>query len=234
MPCDVGELSPNGDLGWKVTLQPGDASSRGRVLKEATTFSESLRALPVYISHSYDNFELYIPAWELSDQLAEHPPVLVATNGGAIPNKGSLGWVITDALVNALARGYGITSGSDPQSYRAELSALLAATRFILHSHVHHATSLLTAPATVYTDSKSMDIKLQAMHEYPKASHKIILDADWNLLQALHSNLCTSPTYPRIVWVPSHQDTTNVPQYIYDAFGNVITDDNGIPRPPPN
>ena len=55
----------------------------------------------------------------------------LATDKGAIPLKGSLGFVTADEDGTILLTCYGQPAGNDPLSFRAEICALLAATRCV-------------------------------------------------------------------------------------------------------
>ena len=44
------------------------------------------------------------------------------------------------------------------------------------------------------------------MNEYPGAARSMVMDADFDVLSALHTQLNWFPKRPRLQWVPSHQD----------------------------
>ena len=128
--------------------------------------------------------------------------ILIATDGGAIPFKGSLGFFLADAEGTILLTCYGQPAGHAPLSFRLEICAFLAAVRLItkliqdyydILSFMHRES---TREISVYTDSLSMLKKLEAYSEYPT----------WDVLSALHRALEWFPTYPKISWVKSHQD----------------------------
>ena len=57
--------------------------------------------------------------------------LLIATDGGAVPRKGSLGFLITDSYGEPFITCYGQPAGNDPGSYRSEICAALAAIRLL-------------------------------------------------------------------------------------------------------
>ena len=48
--------------------------------------------------------------------------------------------------------------------------------------------------------------KLDKMNEYPGAARSMVMDADFDVLYALHKQLNWFPQRPHLQWVPSHQD----------------------------
>ena len=111
----------------------------------------------------------------------------MATDGGAKAFKGSLGFLITDAKHKVLISCYGLTVGHDPLLFRTESSAFLAALHIVLliaEYYKEEPTGLLTTnkEITLFTDSRSMVNKLDAMNKYPTAHLKCAMDPEWDLL----------------------------------------------------
>ena len=59
---------------------------------------------------------------------------------------------------------------------------------------------------TLFTDSKSMVDKLNAMNKYPTAHLKCTMDPEWDVLQAIHTVMNEMKEKPELAWVRSHQD----------------------------
>ena len=57
--------------------------------------------------------------------------LLIATDGGAVPRKGSLSFLITDSNGEPFITCYGQPAGHDPKSYRSEICGALAAIRLL-------------------------------------------------------------------------------------------------------
>ena len=138
--------------------------------------------------------------------------LLIATDGGAVPRKGSLGFLITDSNGEPFITCYGQPAGHDPRSYRSEICGALAAVRllrlYIEYFDMRLGNDILSENITIqlYTDSESMIIKLKEMNEYPTAKHKMTLHPEWDTLSALNNTLNSFPTRPTLDWVESHQD----------------------------
>ena len=59
---------------------------------------------------------------------------------------------------------------------------------------------------TLFTDSKSMVNKLDAMNKYPTAPFKCTMDPEWDVLQSIHTVMSEMKEQPELVWVRNHQD----------------------------
>jgi hypothetical protein len=57
--------------------------------------------------------------------------VLIATDGGAIPMKGSIGFVIADEDGDILLTCFGQPAGNNPLSFRSKICSFLAAIRLV-------------------------------------------------------------------------------------------------------
>jgi hypothetical protein len=153
---------------------------------------------------------------EIYEILKSTQKVNIATDGGAIQFKGSIGFVFADEEGNILSTCYGQPSGNDPLSFRSEICAFLDAVRLVtLMTQYYDDILQCQEPARskiqVYTDSLSMITKLKTYGEYPTAPLAAVLDSEWNVLSALHTALKRFRTYPKIKWVKSHQD-----EIVYD------------------
>ena len=141
---------------------------------------------------------------------------IIATDGGAIQYKGSLGFVIADEDGEILLSCYRQPSGNDPLSFRSEICAFLVAVRLVTLMAKYYDDILLLqcneriqSKIQVYTDSlKSTINKLEAYDQYPTAPLATVLDSEWDVLSALHRALKWFRTSPKISWVKSHQDET--------------------------
>jgi hypothetical protein len=120
--------------------------------------------------------------------------VLIATDGRAIPMKGSIGFVIADEDGNILLTCFGQPAGNNPLSFRSEICAFLAAIRLVTllnqyYDDIVQCNTSTRSKIQVYTDSLSMITKLEAYGEYPTAPLTTVLDPEWDVLSALHRAL---------------------------------------------
>jgi ribonuclease HI len=162
-----------------------------------------------YISQYYTQIEFLLARVTIYELLKSK--VHIATDGGTIPLKGSIGFVFADEDGNILLTCCGQPAGNNPISFRSEICAFLAAVRLVTLINKYYDDILQCEEQTrskiqVYTDSLSMMKKLEAYGKYRTASRAAVLDSEWDVLSALHRALKCFKTYPKINWVKSHQD----------------------------
>jgi hypothetical protein len=139
-----------------------------------STFLSTLMQQPEYISQYYTQIDFHTVPVKIYEHLKSIRKVFVATDGGAIPFKGSLGFVIADDEGNIMATCFGQPAGHDPLSFRSEICAFLAAVTFITTMIQYYDSSLnctekVCGKFQFYTDSLSMLTKLKAFGKYPTA-----------------------------------------------------------------
>ena len=113
--------------------------------------------------------------------------IIMATDGGDIQYKGSIGFVLTtvDGTVPLLC--YGQLAGHNPLSFRSKACLFLAATQLIFLIAEHYDKLIVDAidilfKIHLYTASMSMIKKLKSMDTYPTAHLKYVMDLDWDIL----------------------------------------------------
>jgi hypothetical protein len=175
------------------------------------TFQKYIRHQEEHISQYYTQLEFLTVPIKIYELLKTTKKVLIATDGGAIPMKGSIGFVIADEDGNILLTCFGQPAGNNPLSFRSEICAFLAAIRLVTllnqyYDDIVQCNTPTRSKIQVYTDSLSMITKLEAYGEYPTAPLTTVLDPEWDVLSALHRALKWFKTSPKINWVKSHQD----------------------------
>jgi hypothetical protein len=175
------------------------------------TFMEYILSQEEHISQYYEQIEFFMVPMKIYELFKSTKKVLIATDGGAIPFKGSIGFVFADEEGTILLSCFGQPSGNDPLSFRSEICAFLAAIRLVTLLIQYYDEKLpceepVRSKIQVYTDSASMIKKLKAYDKYPTAKLGMVLDSEWDVLSALHKALKWFKTYPKISWVKSHQD----------------------------
>ena len=71
-----------------------------------------------HVSKYYTQREFHVVQYKILEIFKSTNKVKIATDGGAIPLKGSLGFVISDEDGTILLTCYGQPSGNDPLSFR--------------------------------------------------------------------------------------------------------------------
>ena len=124
--------------------------------------------------------------------MKENKKIILATDGGVIKYKGSLGFVMTTSDGTVVLFCFRQPAGLDPLSFRSEACAVLAATRLIFLIAQHYDELITNAidiscKIHLYTNSLSMIKKLNLMDAYPTACLKYVMDSEWDILQALRT-----------------------------------------------
>jgi hypothetical protein len=206
VPTDVMDT----EEGWRVSGHLPMMTWEKKTVQDGTLM-EYLMSQEEHISQYYAQIEFLIVPMKIYELFKSTKRVLIATDGGAIPLKGSLGFVFADEDGTILLTCFGQPSGNDPLSFRSEICAFLAAVRLIKVMTKYYDEKLTCeepgrSKIQVYTDSASMIKKLKAYDKYPTAKLGMVLDSEWDVLSALHKALKWFKTYPKISWVKSHQD----------------------------
>lgn len=134
----------------------------GEVKQKATptNFLSALLQQPEHISHYYIQVDFHTVPIQIYEQLKTAGKILIATDGGTIPYKRSLGFVLADTEGTILLTCYGQPVGHDPLSFRLEICAFLAAvrliTKLIQYDDILSYTEKAKGEFQFYTDSLSM------------------------------------------------------------------------------
>jgi hypothetical protein len=150
-------------------------------------FMDYIKTQEEHVTQHYTQIDFIRVPHGIYDLLKSKKKVLIATDGGAIPMKGSIGFVIADEDGNILLTCFGQPARNNPLSFRSEICAFLAAIRLVtLLNQYYDSILCCTEPARskiqVYTDILSMITKLEAYGEYPTAPLATVLDSEWYIL----------------------------------------------------
>jgi hypothetical protein len=118
--------------GWRTSFNQPMTKGRNKG-KTPDSFMTYLMTQEEHISQYYTQIEFNTVPIKIYELLKSPNKVLIATDGGAVPFKGSLGFIIADKEGTILAKCFGQPSGNDPLSFRSEICAFLAAARFITY-----------------------------------------------------------------------------------------------------
>jgi hypothetical protein len=166
-----------------------------RIAKQPTSHQELLQ-----------NIELSMDEIELATTLAEKAPVWLASDGGAVPGRGSYGWVLRVGQ-RIIARGKGPAHGPDPRSFRAEgygmASGLLFLQLLVQHYHIDWTND---NGNKIICDNEGLLIRIEATLGWAYLQPNVTLRAEWDIESVIIT------TYNAIGWkfsfehVRSHQD----------------------------
>jgi hypothetical protein len=128
------------------------------------------------------------------------------SDGGAVHNCGSFGWVIGHKDGRRLAQGSGSVFGFDPRSYRAEGHGAKASHLFILHCFRYCKKSIPTGQFTFYCDNQGLLKKLTYLLSYKKAIHATCLHSEWDIVSSVYHLQSRFNPPPELLHVKGHQD----------------------------
>jgi len=200
------------ETGWRISTHlPMKMKEQEQQGIRDETFMEYLMKQEEHITQYYTEIDFLSVPIKIYQLLKTANKIHIATDGGAIPLKGSLGFVFADENGTILLTCFGQPAGNDPLSFRSEICAFLAAIRLVTLIMNYYDKKLtrnepIQSKIQVYTDSLSMIKKLTAYDKYPTAPLTTLLDSEWDVLSALHRALQCFTRYPKINWVKSHQD----------------------------
>jgi hypothetical protein len=124
------ECSETSD-GWRI---PGFPSAVLTPLPPALapTFDIFIDQQPEHIAALLPRIKWYWhDAYDFCDQASDLSHTLLVTDGGAVDNMGTFGWIIGTTSGTRLAAGSGPVFGFDPRSYRAETYGCRAGMTFV-------------------------------------------------------------------------------------------------------
>jgi hypothetical protein len=115
------------EVRWRVS-EHLPTRKKGTKKTLPTNFMDYLRTQEEHIAQYYTQIEFLMIPHEIFKSTQK---VYIATDGGAILFKGSLGFVFADEEGNILLTCYGEPSGNNPLSFWSEICAFFAAVRLV-------------------------------------------------------------------------------------------------------
>jgi hypothetical protein len=118
------------DEGWRVS---GHLPMRNKETKieVIANFMDYIKTQEEHVTQYYTQIDFIRVPHEIYELLKSTKKVLIATDGGAIPMKGSIRFLIADEDGNILLTSFGQPARNNPLSFRSEICAFLAAIRLV-------------------------------------------------------------------------------------------------------
>jgi hypothetical protein len=170
-----------------------------------STWESFLDSLPVWERSLFPAVQvLNLPA--LLEALTSNADLYLASDGGAVPLKGSFGAVLATSDTIVVECG-GHAFGQDPRSFCSEAYGMLAVTRLLFHLRAFHQLNMSRMQLTLVCDSLSLLDRLSASRKLTRiVPHRFLFseaDAEMAILDTfreLKADLV-------LQHVESHQDT---------------------------
>jgi hypothetical protein len=116
--------------GWRISTHL-PMMTRKTQREQPETFMEYLMTQEEHISQYYTQLDFLSAPVTIYKLLKSLNKVRIATDGGAVPMKRSIGFVFADEEGTILLTCFGQPSGNDTLSFRSEICAFLAAIRLV-------------------------------------------------------------------------------------------------------
>lgn len=196
--------------GWRISVpSPLSPTIQCPPTKIAASFDDYLDSIPdserclLIRYHLFDR-----DPYDTLEYFNDYDRVIIVSDGGALPDRGSFGWIIGLLDGTRLARGQGTVFGSNPSSYRAEISGCKAALLFLRHLHLYCSEQQPAGKLQYHCDNSGFIKKMMRFRSFPIAPASSCLHSDWDLLISAHRLFCYFPELPSIHHVKGHQDRT--------------------------
>jgi hypothetical protein len=147
------------------------------------TFQEYLHALPAHESLLLQQVELLQKdMYAICENLHPQSNVILVSDGGAVDEYSSFGWMLSTLDSTRLAQGSSSMFGFDPRSYRAEGHGAKAGMLFLTHCFQYCNVLIPEGQFTFYCYNKGLLKKLQQLRSYSNAIHSTFLHLEWDIL----------------------------------------------------
>jgi hypothetical protein len=156
VPVDISDI----DEGWYMfsPMLPDEEVSNTIAFP---SFEEYISSLPDHESFLLRHVDMYGQSiYDVCQKLQTLSDIILVSDGGALDNIGSFGWVVSTTEGERLARGSGSVFGSDPRSYRAEGHGAKAGTLFVQHCFYYCNMPIPPGQFTFYCDNQGLLKKL--------------------------------------------------------------------------
>jgi hypothetical protein len=137
--------------------------------------------------------------------LLEHSKFKACSDGSAIANKGSFGWVLCLDDGTWLAHRAGLVDSHDPRSFRAEGQGMLSVVCFLLCILEYTGT---TNPITgvLATDNTGLIARVESQTKTKYPILNSVFKSDWDIVEAIIRTIQAAPIQAKFEHVKGHQD----------------------------
>jgi hypothetical protein len=145
---------------------------------------------------------------ELQALLETPASILLASDGSAVPGRGSFGWVVQIGG-RIIARGKGPAYGNDPHSFRAEGYGMGSGLLFLLLLHEHFQIAWTnTTGNLMICDNKGLLIRIKKTLSWSYLQPNVTLHSEWDIESLILTTYRSLGRHFTFEHVYSHQDKT--------------------------
>jgi hypothetical protein len=210
IPGDVTDI----DVGWYMfdTALPAPLEMN---LVAFPTFAEYLQSQPEHKSLLLQRFELFAEdIFAVCEQIRVLSKIILVSDGGAINDYGSYGWVVSMQEGNKIAQGSGSVFWCNPHSYRAEGYGAKAGMLFLIHCFKYCNIPIPEGQFTFYCDNEGLLKKLQYMRSFNNAINATVLHSEWDIVSAVYCLQLSFHPLPDLQHVEGHQDDGTLVKFL--------------------
>ena len=147
---------------------------------------------------------LLLPPSLIVDILS-HTEFRACSDGSAVFQQGTYGWILALPDKTRLAFGAGPVDGNDPQSFRSEGQGMLSVVRLLHHLRIWTDTTP-TFTGILATDNSGLLDRLREQQKIRYPVPNSIFEPDWDIIEAITRTIETSDIEPTFQHVKGHQD----------------------------
>jgi hypothetical protein len=188
--------------GWKILKF--SSIQIPEVINPPITFSEYCHSLDRWEQLLLSNVTLLFDPRDIIDKLSR-TSFRAVSDGSAIANQGTFGWVLALKEKTRLAYASGPVEGHDPQSFRSEAQGMLSIVCFLSRLKVW-TQSTLALRGILATDNTGL---VDCVHEQTTIRYPVpasTLKPDWDLVEAIVAQVAQANLQVKYKHVKGHQD----------------------------
>jgi exonuclease III len=176
------------------------------VLNSPETITHRIMQLTPSIQKLVENVERLVTETVITRCLDLQQPILLASDGGAIPGRASYGWVLQIGTT-LIAKGKGPAYGDDPRSFRAEGYGMASALVYLLIlQQTIEFTRQPNSSNKLICDNQGLLIRIQEASQWNYTTPNVTLRAEWDIESVILSTYKELSLNFSFVHVKSHQD----------------------------
>ena len=174
--------------------------------ESSQTLSAQIAQLPESLSQLLQDVTILIPEEDIATALSSSETLYLASDGGAVTNKGSYGWVLQAGPL-PIAKGKGWAQGSDPRSFRAEGYGMSSGLLYLLQLHRFYGINRnRTSRNTIICDNQGLLTRIENATTWKYTTPNVTLRAEWDVEAAIVDSYKQLGIPFTFLHVKSHQD----------------------------
>ena len=190
--------------GWRIRLHFPSSCIPIPPVPPPKTFLTYCDSLEPWEQPLLQSVTLLLPPSLIVDILS-HTEFRACSDGSAVFQQGTYGWILALPDKTRLAFGAGPVDGNDPQSFRSEGQGMLSVVRLLHHLRLWTDTTP-TFTGILATDNSGLLDRLRDQQKIRYPAPNSIFAPDWDIIEAITRTIESSHIAPTFKHVKGHQD----------------------------